>query len=78
MKNDYIFCGFGLLTLAVDELLESKVGIGKNILILDEKPFNKNEKTLCFCEHGERKWDFALAKHGQRRYLKIIPLPEIA
>ena len=64
MKYDYVFTGFGLAghmllsKMAVNGLLKNK-----NILILEPEDKNSNDRTWCFWEQGNGKWD-AVVRHS--------------
>jgi lycopene beta-cyclase len=61
MTYDYIFGGFGLSTmLLLEELASQNILDGKEILVI-EQDAAVNDKSWCFWEQGDGKWDGMLS-----------------
>lgn len=58
MKYNYTFSGLGLSTILVlNEMFENNLLLNKSILIIEPNELTHDEKTWCFWENKNGKWD---------------------
>ena len=64
MKHfDYIFTGTGLAALmTVYKMIESGKFADRSILLIDENTKKENDRTWCFWEQNEAKWEKSISK----------------
>ncbi|MCL9807221.1 lycopene cyclase family protein [Flavobacterium amniphilum] len=69
MRYDFIFSGMGLSSLMIlHKMIQSDLCSGKDILIIEAEKEKHNDRTWCFWEKGEGRWDSLLKKRWEQAY----------